>query len=65
MEQLKKKPLGSDSAISRRLAVQESNPLVDLHNGLEALRDAPEDLKQQYAPLLIQAQIKAERGQRG
>lgn len=60
----KGQPLGQDSAMARRLAAQDSNPLVALHNGLEALRDAPEDVKKQYAPILIQAQIKAERGQR-
>lgn len=61
----KKKPLDANSAIGRRLAVQESNPLVDLHHGLEALREAPEDVQKQYAPILIQAQIKAERKNRG
>lgn len=53
------------SAVSRRLQATQSNPVTVLYKSLEALQNAPAEIRKEYAPVLVRAQMLAERKQKG
>lgn len=60
-QQLQQPALG-DSAFSRRMGSLTQNPEFGLNQGLEALREMPPEVRQQYTPTLIKARSMARGG---
>lgn len=54
-----------DSPMARRLQATQSNPVMVLYKSLEALQGAPEHIRKEYAPVLVRAQMMAEKKQKG